>query len=74
MLLIIGIVLTVVGLVYLCWLLFTLAVYALPLFIGASVAFAAYDAGAGPIGAFIVGLIGTCITLAAAQFVMTRAR
>ena len=29
---IIGIVLTIVGLAYLCWLLFALAVYALPLF------------------------------------------
>ena len=33
MLLIIGIVLAVVGLAYLCWLLFTLAVYALPVFV-----------------------------------------
>ena len=33
MLLIIGIVLTVVGLAYLCWLLFTLAVHALPVFV-----------------------------------------
>ena len=74
MLLIIGIVLTVVGLAYLCWLLFTLAVYALPVFVGASAALAAYDSGSAPIAAFIVGLIGSGITLVAAQFVITRAR
>ena len=73
MLLIVGIVLTVVGLAYLCWLLFTLAVYALPVFVGASAALAAYDSGSGPIAAFIVGLIGSGITLVAAQFVITRA-
>lgn len=74
MLLIVGIVLTVVGLACLCWLLFTLAVYALPVFVGASAALAAYDSGSGPIAAFIVGLIGSGITLVAAQFVITRAR
>lgn len=74
MLLIIGIVLTVVGLAHLCWLLFTLSVNALPVFVGASVAFAAYDSGSGPIVAFIVGLIGSGITLVAAQFVVNIVR
>ena len=67
MLLIIGIVLTIVGLAYICWLLFKLAVHALPVFVGASVAFAVYDSGSGPIAAFIVGLIGSGVTLAAAH-------
>jgi hypothetical protein len=74
MVLIIGIVLTVVGLVYLCWLLFTLAVYALPVFVGASVAFAAYDSGAGPIAACMLGLVGSGMTLVTAQFVIARVR
>jgi hypothetical protein len=72
MILIIGIVLTFVGLAYLCWLLFTLAVYALPLFVGSSLAMAAYHGGSGPIAATIVGLIASSMTVVAGQFVATR--
>jgi hypothetical protein len=72
MILIIGIVLTFVGLAYLCWLLFTLAVYALPLFVGASLALAAYHGGSGPIAATIIGLIASSITLVAAQLFVSR--
>jgi hypothetical protein len=72
MLLIIGIILTFVGLAYLCWLLFTLAVYALPLFVGASLALAAYHGGSGPIAAMIVGLIASSITLVGAQLFVSR--
>jgi hypothetical protein len=72
MLLIIGIVLTFVGLVYLCWLLFTLAVYAFPLFVGASMALAALHSGSGPIAAGIVGLIGGGVTLVIAQLTVAR--
>jgi hypothetical protein len=72
--LIIGIVLTFVGLMYLCWLLFTLAVYALPLSVGLSAALAGYHAGSGPIAAVIVGLIASSITFAAAQLAFTTTR
>jgi hypothetical protein len=72
MILIIGIVLSFVGLAYLCWLLFTLAVYALPLFVGASVALSAYRDGSGPIAAAIVGLIATSITVVTGQLIATR--
>ena len=72
MLLIIGIILTFVGLAYLCWLLFTLAVYALPLFVGGSLALAAYHDGSGPIAALIVGVIGSSITLVMAQYIVGR--
>src|SRR5262249_11292763 len=64
---IIGIVLALVGLVYLCWLLFALAVYALPLFAGVTAGLAIYHSGSGPIGAIIVGLIASTITLIAGQ-------
>ena len=74
MILIIGIVLSFVGLAYLCWLLFALAVYALPLFVGASLGLAAYHGGSGPIAATIVGLIASSITVVAGQFVVTRVR
>ena len=63
---IIGIVLALVGLVYLCWL-FALAVYALPLFAGITAGLAIYHTGSGPIGAIIVGLIAGTITLIAGQ-------
>jgi hypothetical protein len=72
MILIIGVVLTFVGLAYLCWLLFTLAVYALPLFVGASLALAAYHSGSGPITATIVGLIASSVTVVTGQLIATR--
>lgn len=64
---IIGIVLALVGLAYLCWLLFALAGYALPLFAGVTAGFATYHSGSGPIGAIIVGLIASSITLIVGQ-------
>jgi len=64
---IIGIVLALVGLAYLCWLLFPLAVYALPLFAGVTAGLATYHSGSGPIGAIIVGLIASSITLIVGQ-------
>src|SRR5260221_13463602 len=53
----IGIVLNLVGLGIFCWLLFTLAVYALPFFVGATTGVFAYHSGAGPLGAIAVGLL-----------------
>jgi hypothetical protein len=41
----------------LCWLLFNLAVFALPTFAGAAVGLFAYRTGADPIAAFVLGLI-----------------
>ena len=41
----------------LCWLLFTLAVFALPAFVGATVGAWAYGTGAGVPGAILVGLV-----------------
>jgi hypothetical protein len=60
---IIGIVLTFVALAYLCWLLFALAVYALPFVAGVTAGLATYHSGSGPIGAIIVGAIASSITL-----------
>ena len=48
---IIGIVLSVVGIGFFCWLLFTLAVYALPFFAGMTAGLAAFHSGSGVIGA-----------------------
>jgi hypothetical protein len=61
--LIIGIILAFVALAYLCWLLFALAVYALPFFAALSAGLAAYHSGSGPIGAIVVGVIAGAVTL-----------
>ena len=54
---IIGIILSVVALGFLCGLLFMLAVHALPFLAGATAALCAYHTGSGPIGAVVVGVI-----------------
>jgi hypothetical protein len=71
---IIGIILGFVGLAYLCWLLFTLAVYALPLFAAVAAGLATYHSGSGPIGAIIVGAIAGSITLVAGQIAFATLR
>jgi len=71
---IIGIVLSFVGLAYLCWLLFALAVHALPFFAGVTVGLAAYHSGSGPVAAIITGAIAGGIILALGQVAFTRLR
>ena len=65
----IGIVLSLFGIGSLCWLVFTLAVYALPFFAGMSAGLAAYHSGAGVIGALVVGVAAGAVTLIAGQFI-----
>ena len=48
---------------FMCWLLFTLAVYALPLFVGVTAGIWAYDTGAGWPGAILVGAAAAGLTL-----------
>lgn len=57
-----------------CWLLFMLAVYALPFFASVTAAVAAFHSGAGVIGAIIVGIVAGIATLGAGQiaFAVTR--
>jgi hypothetical protein len=62
-----GIILSFFGLGVFCCLLFTLAIYALPFFVGLTVAFAAFHSGAGVIGAFLVGCLTGGATLALGQ-------
>ena len=52
---------------FLCWLLFTLAVYATPFFVGVTAAFAAFNHDTGVIGALIVGLAASVVTLVACR-------
>jgi hypothetical protein len=70
----IGIILSFISLGFMCWLLFALAVQALPVFVGLTVGLAAYHSGSGEIGAFLVGLIAGAVTLAAGQIAVAAFR
>ena len=51
---VIGILFGIVGIGFLCWLLFSLAVYALPFFAAVSAGLWAYHGDVGPVGAIFV--------------------
>ena len=68
-----GIVLSVVGVGFFCWLLFTLAVYALPFFTGLTAALAAFHVGSGVIGALVIGVLAGGATLAIGQIAFATA-
>jgi hypothetical protein len=65
--LVIGLILSMLGVGLFCWLIFTLAVYALPFFVGLTVDSAAFHGGAGVIGALFVGIVAGALTLAIGQ-------
>ncbi len=65
---ILGILLSFAAIGFLCWLLFTLAVLALPFFVAASVGTWAYHSGAGVLGSLLVGLVAAALTLGLGQF------
>ena len=71
---IVGIILSVFGIGFFCWLLFTLAVHALPFFAGLSAGLAAFHSGSGVIGALIVGGFAGGATLAIGQIVFATVR
>jgi hypothetical protein len=60
---IIGLILAIFAAGFCCWLLFTLAIYAFPLFMGVAAWLAALDCRAGIIGATLVGFVAAAITL-----------
>lgn len=62
------------GIGFLCWLLFTLAVYALPFFVGVTAGMWTFGTGAGPLGAFVVGIAAAGATLAVGQITFTFVR
>jgi hypothetical protein len=72
--LIIGIILSVFGIGFFCWLLFTLAVYALPFFAGLSAGLAAFHSGSGVIGALIVCVFAGGATLVIGQIAFATIR
>lgn len=58
-----GILLSIAAIGFFCWLLFTLAVFALPFFAGLSAGTWAWHTGAGWLGAIIVGVAAAGLTL-----------
>lgn len=70
----IGIIASIAAIGVLCCLLFYLAVYALPLFAGATVGVWAYGTGAGWLGSIAVGIVAGLITLGVGQFLLAFVR
>mgnify|MGYP003477262667 CR=1 FL=1 len=72
--LVLGLLLNIAGIGLFCWLIFTLAVFALPFFVGLNVFMMALHSGAGIFGAAIAGIATSGVTLAIGQtaFAMTR--
>ena len=69
-----AIILSIFGLGAICWLLFSLAVYALPFCVGMTIAFAALHGGSGIVVAFAVGVFAAGITLAFGRIAFSAAR
>ncbi len=70
----IGILLSFVGLGVVAALVFTLAVYALPFFIGLTVGLAANDAGMGTALSIVLGFVTAGFALALGRFLLARLR
>lgn len=70
----IGILSSIPAIGALCWLLFTLAVFALPFFAGVSAGTWAFQTGAGWVGAILVGLAAAALTLGVGQFLLAFVR
>jgi hypothetical protein len=70
----IGILLSVAAISFFCWLLFTLAVFALPFFAGVTAGTWAYHTGAGWLGAILIGIVGAGLTLSIGQILLVIVR
>lgn len=67
---ILGMFLCIAAIGILCWLLFTLAIFALPLFVGVSAGTWAFNTGAGWLGAILVGSLAAGLTLGVGQILL----
>jgi len=65
-----GPLLAILGIGFFCWLLFTLAVFALPFFVGLTVGIWAFHTGAGALGAILVGLVAGGVTFGIGQLAL----
>ncbi len=66
--------LSIAAIGFFCWLLFTIAVFALPFFAGVSAASWAYHTGAGWLGAILVGIVAAALTLGFGQVLLAVVR
>lgn len=71
---ILGLILSVFAIGFFCWLLFTLAVYALPCFVGMTAAFAAYHHSYSALESGVIGILACALTLAAGQLLFAWVR
>jgi len=72
--LIVGLLLSIAGLGVFCWVVFNLAVFALPFFAGLSAGLAALQSGTGAIGAVLGGLAAGVVTLVVGQVAFSTSR
>ena len=70
----IGILLSMATIAFFCWLLFTLAVFALPLFAGITAGTWAYGTGAGWLSAILVGFAAAALTFGLGRFLLATVR
>ncbi len=71
---ILGIILSVFAIGFFCWLLFTLAVYALPFYAGMTAAFVAYHHGYGVFGSGLIAIVTGAAILALGQLLFAAVR
>ena len=64
---VVGLMLSMFGIGLFCWLIFTLAVFALPFVVGLTAGMAAFHGSAGILGALLVGIVAGALTLAIGQ-------
>lgn len=64
--------LSVIGLGFLVWVLFSLAVYALPAFVGVTTAMYVYDTEGGVLAALVAGMFAAVLTLLIGQIVFAK--
>ena len=64
---VLGIIVSIAAIGTMCWLLFNLAVFALPFFIGLNAGIWAYGTGADWLGGILIGLIAAGLTVAVGQ-------
>jgi hypothetical protein len=69
-----GIVLNIVGLGFFCWVLFTLAIYALPVYVGMTAGLYAHESGTGPLGAIALGIVAAAFLLVIGQTIFSFVR
>ena len=71
---ILGILLCMVAVGFLCWLLFTLAIFALPFLVGVTTGMWAFNSGAGWLGAILIGALAAGLTFGAGQLLLGTVR